>query len=180
MNEKDYIRVSTILGLYTDFSKIKPNVLDYAAKRGTKIHNLCAAHAQNIWIPSVPEDCKRYFDSFRNWFAAQVVRVIYVEKRFYNSVYFYSGQVDFILEMRTEGVVLVDLKTPIQHYPTWAGQLAAYLNLEIPVKIKKAGSLQLNPHGKTAKMNWYENSPQDFAQFLHALSAYRFFKERKK
>jgi len=180
LDESKYIRVSTILGQYADFSKVKPDVLDFATERGSKVHALCAGYAQDIWIPSIPEYCKGYFDSFTGWFDKHVVRVIYVEKRFYNHTYFYTGQPDIILEMRSEGIVLIDNKTPQgkEFEKIWRGAIAAYQNLEIDVAINKGGSLQFNPHGKSARMKWYKKTGGDFAQFLHALSAYRFFKDK--
>lgn len=185
MNEQadksNYIRVSTVLAPYADFSKIDPNVLYFATDRGIKVHSLCSAYAQDIWIPEIPEYCRGYLDSFTNWFDKHVVRVFYVEVRFYNHKFFYTGRPDLIVEMRTEGIVLIDNKTPqgkeFEHL--WRGAIAAYTNLEmdleIVIQINKAGSLQLDPHGKSARMKWYDESAKDFAQFLHALSAYRFF-----
>jgi len=123
MDKANYIRVTEVLGIYVDFSKIKPDVLDFATDRGSRVHALTAGYAQDVWIPEIPEYCKGYFDSFTGWFDKHVVRVIYVEERFYNNVYFYAGQPDFILEMRSEGIVLIDEKTPQTHYPTWAGSL---------------------------------------------------------
>jgi len=183
MQKSNYVRVSEALNSYADFSKVKPDVLWFATERGTKVHALCAAYAQNIWIPEVPEHCKGYFDSFTSWFDKHVVRVFYVEERFYNHKFFYTGQPDIILEMRSEGIMLIDNKTPQGNAfeRIWRVQIAAYLNLEIPnvfkMPLDKAGSLQLDPKGKSARMKWYDESAKDFAQFLHALSAYRFFKK---
>ena len=182
IQKSNYVRVSEALGLYADFSKVKPDVLYFATERGTRVHSLCASYAQDVWIPEVPEYCKGYFDSFTGWFDKHVVRVFYVEERFYNHKFFYTGQPDIIVEMRTEGIVLIDNKTPqgkeFEHL--WRGAIAAYQNLEIPdIEIVKGGSLQFNPHGKSARMKWYDESAADFAQFLHALSAYRFFKKRR-
>lgn len=174
-HKKDYIRVSEVLSPYADFSKIKPDVLYFATERGSKVHALCAAVAEDVWIIEVPEYCKGYVDSFTDWFDKHVVRVFFAEERFYNEEFFYTGRPDLIVQMKTEELVLLDLKTPIQHYKLWCLQLAAYLNLQIPKsKPKKAGSLQLNSNGKTAKLNWYDHKASDFAQFLNALSVYRF------
>lgn len=180
MDKSNYVRVSKILGLYADFSKVKPDVLYFATERGTKVHALCAAHAQDVWIPEIPEYCKGYFDSFTGWFDKHVTEVFYVEKRFYNEEFFYTGRPDLIVEMRTEGIVLIDNKTPQgkDFERLWRGAIAAYTNLGMPIYMKKAGSLQLDPHGKSARMKWYDETAEDFAQFLHALSAYRFFKTR--
>ena len=182
IQKSNYVRVSEALNIYADFSKVKPNVLYFATERGTKVHALCAAHAQDVWIPEIPEYCKGYFDSFTGWFDKHVVRVFYVEERFYNNDYFYTGRPDLIVEMRSEGIVLIDNKTPqgkeFEHL--WRGAIAAYINLELEIpnlSSWKGGSLQLDPRGKNARMKWYDESAKDFAQFLHALSAYRFFKK---
>jgi len=125
MQKSNYVRVSEALNTYADFSKVKPDVLYFATERGTKVHALCAAHAQDVWIPDIPEYCKEF-----------------------------------------------------EHL--WRGAIAAYLNLELEIPYLsswKGGSLQLDPKGKSARMKWYDESAKDFAQFLHALSAYRFFKK---
>lgn len=183
MEKSNYVRVSEALNLYADFSKVKPDVLDFATERGTRVHALCAAYAQEIWIPesSAIQYCEGYLQSFMGWFDKHITEVFYVEERFYNEKFFYTGQPDLIMQMRTEGTVLIDNKTPQgkAFERIWRGQIAAYVNLRFDMEIEKAGSLQLDPKGKIAKVNWYDKSAKDFAQFLHALSAYRFFKERR-
>lgn len=183
-HKKDYIRVSEVLAPYADFSKIKPDVLYHATERGTRVHAFCAAYAGDVWIPGIPEHCKGYVDSFTGWFDKHVVSVYSVEERFYNEEFFYTGQPDLILEMKSEGTVLIDNKTPKgkAFERIWRGAIAAYLNLDIEIPYLtswKGGSLQLDPKGKSARMKWYDESAADFAQFLHALSAHRFFKERR-
>lgn len=178
-----YFHVTEVLKPYLDFTNVDPNQLDFASQRGTKVHELCAAYAQKIWIPSIPEYVTGYFQSFKNWFDAQVKRVFLVEEELKDHIFGIIGTPDLIVEMRTEGIVLLDNKTPIRFFRVWKGQIAAYLYLartytELGNSIKKGGSLQLDPKGGIAKLTWCPDEKADFAAFLSALNAMRYFKER--
>jgi len=166
-----------------DFSQIPEGVLFFATERGILVHQICAGIAKGLWPPSIPEYAAGYVKSFQDWFDAQVKEVFLVEERLYDNVYFLTGQLDLLLKTKTEGVVVVDLKTPAHSYKTWSGQLAAYLHLArtktIYSPIKKAGSLQLHPRGGTAKMKWYEEHKADWAMYLNKLSADRYFSEKE-
>lgn len=173
------VSVTQALQPFADFSRVPPDVLEEAKLRGSMAHDLFAAHALCLWVPSVPENCIGYFDSFRRWFDSTVVRVVAVEKRMVHPVYNYTGQLDLLCGIKgDEGDTLLDHKTPIALYKAWALQCAAYkgvADLEYP-NIKRTGSLRLSQAGKAAKFNEYSsNWATDFQRFLCCLTAFHYF-----
>ena len=133
-----------------------------------------SAHAQNLFVPRLPEDHQGYFDSFRRWFDRYVHTVIWVEKELRDTTYLFHGHPDILCTLISDETVIVDYKTPVTESPTWRAQLAAYGHL---AKIDKAMALQPNPDGREAKAIRYTNQKADFAAFLNALFAYRYFKK---
>ena len=168
------ISVTTALSPFVDFSKVPSYRLWYAMTRGTNLHMCFAAHAQSLLVPRLPEDHQLYFDSFRRWFDKYVHKVIWVEKQLHSKTYGYHGHPDILCELVSSEIVITDYKTPITESPTWKAQLAAYGHL---AKIDKAMVLQPHPEGREAKAIRYENRKADFAAFLNALFAYRYFKK---
>jgi hypothetical protein len=179
MEEVSLYRVTEVISDYSDFSMVPPDVLNMASERGTAVHALCAAYAKGIYTP-VPEPYGGYLNSFMSWFDSEVYRVIDLERRFTHKAFGFTGQPDLIVVLYNGEIVLIDLKTPVTKYKTWKAQLAAYLRLaraEYP-GIKKAGSLRLNPDGKTATMDWLEPKEElvAFNAFLSKLNADRYFR----
>jgi len=91
------------------------------------------------------------------------------------------GHPDLILTLKGELLASTwDLKTPLNHYPTWAGQLATYKHLGIKNKLldphSRCGSIRLDPNGRKPKPKDYEDDKRDFAAFLAALTAHRYFR----
>lgn len=172
------VSVTQVLGVYADFSKVKPEVLERASQRGTAVHSYCAAYAQKLWVPTVPSDCDGYVISFRKWFDFMVKDVLFVEQRFYHPSYHYGGMPDLGVVLKDGARCLIDNKTPVALQKTWKAQIAGYLELvranNIPMD--KGGSLRLDPNGKMAKLDWYLEEALYFNAFLSALNAYRFFK----
>ena len=169
------ISVTTALSPFVDFSKVPPERLQWAAQRGTNLHMCFAAHAQNLLVPRLPEDHQLFFDSFRRWFDRYVHSVIWVEKELRDTTYLFHGHPDILCTLQSSEVVIVDYKTPVTESPTWKAQLAAYGHL---ANVDKAMVLQPHPEGKEAKAIRYENQKSDFAAFLNALTAYRYFMKK--
>lgn len=91
-------------------------------------------------------------------------------------VYGFMGHPDMIVKI-SEGIVLIDLKTPKILQKTWQLQLAAYFYLaeRNGYNPKKAGSLRLHADSGIAKMDWYQDSASDFNIFLGLLNGWRHF-----
>lgn len=170
-----YPSVTEILNPYVDFSMVSEHILTRATDRGKTVHSICAGICQGLWIPEVSEECEGYIESFQGWFDSQVKEILLVEEELIDEVYSFKGHPDIIVKI-PEGIVLVDLKTPTGLQKAWRLQLAAYLRLARKFKPEKAGSLRLNADGKTAKMEWYKDSAQDFNIFLGLLNAHNYFK----
>lgn len=170
--------VTQVLGVFADFDKIRPDVLEEAQRRGTAVHNAAAAHALGLWSNSLPEIWQGYFKSFRNWFDKYVAEVIFVEERFHDDIFYFHGKPDLGAKLIDGRFVIPDYKTPVTEYPTWKSQVAAYRHLAH----KKYDynfecmSLRLDKNGGPAKAAIYRYSDDDFAAFLSALNAYRYFK----
>ena len=75
-----YPSVTQVIGRYSDFSRVPPDVLEAAKERGTRVHQVCAAMAQGLWVPDYCESGDApYIVSFEQWFEAVVEKVIAVE-----------------------------------------------------------------------------------------------------
>lgn len=177
----ELIHVTSVMGPYTDFSMIKPDVLDYASQRGTRVHKLIQQKLDGRWIPpkAIPEDVQGYLKSFGQFQITMIVETVFAEKTFVSDLYGLTGTIDFggFLNDRPKDFTLIDWKTPLIRQPTWKGQLSAYNTLAKEYKPKRIGSLQLDPKGGPGKMTWYEDSAETWEAYLCALTAYRYFKK---
>ena len=168
--------VTEVISPWVDFSKISPDILQAAADRGTDTHDACSRIAKGEWVIPSPE-ITPYVDSFRLWFATMVAKVILTEERFISESWGFSGQIDLFVELKDKHIALIDEKTSVALKKAWRVQMAAYRFLceENGHKIDCVGSLRLSPKGKIGKVDWYENSVQDFNIFIQCLQVYRFF-----
>lgn len=174
-------RVTEIISPWSGLDGIKEDVLQKAAERGTKVHEVCARIAAGEFVMSIDDDIRGYVDSFRQWFDSQVSDVLMSEERLNDEALGYTGQIDLVVMLKEGIVTLVDLKTPVTSYPTWKMQIAAYRNLlqKEGILPERTGSLQLHPEGKTPRMKWYEDSATDFNAFLSALNVYNYIRGGK-
>ncbi len=146
--------------------------LETAKERGTRVHAACGSYALGVWVAPLPAEWQGYFESFKTWFDNFVDRVFFVERRLQCDTYCFTGKLDLGVQLIDMRKVIVDLKTPLQESPTWCAQLAAYRYLS---KFDECMSLKLDPKGASARAIGYEHSDTDFAIFLNALNAYRYF-----
>ena len=106
-----------------------------------------------------------------------VKKVILYEKRFTCKKFWFTGRLDFVFELKTDEIVLTDIKTPLAESKTWKAQLAAYDFLterEGGVKCDDIMSLRLKPDGGAARGVRYGNGKlRHFNVFLSALTAHR-------
>jgi hypothetical protein len=172
--------VTEVLGVFTDFSRIRPDVLAHAAERGTIVHQACAAIAEGLWSLGVPPDCAGYVKSFERWFDMVVDTVHMVEAELTHSLYGYMGHLDLCVTLRgEEDPRVIDLKTPVTEGATWKAQISAYEALVIEntdLQCRRSGSLRLKADGGFPKFNQNDGDIGAFNAFLNALSAYRYFK----
>ena len=168
-----YLSVTQALNPFVDFSNVPAERLSYSAERGRIIHSACAAYAQNLFVPPMPEDHQLYFQSFQSWFDQYVKQVIWVEQELSDNKYFFHGHPDILCILISGEKVIVDYKTPVSESPTWRAQISAYCFL---AQVSKGMVLNLSPQGKAARAIVYTQQKSDFAAFLAALTATRYFK----
>ena len=181
MTDIKHPSVTQIISPWADFSMIKPDVLERAAARGTKVHQICAAIATGLWVPSVPEECQGYIDSFRRWWDL-VETVHIVEEEIIDETYGFLGHMDICCTLKNEeSPVVVDHKTPIAQQKSWKLQLAAYHRLaEIRgFSCNRVFSLRLKKDGSLPIADECKDIDQHFNIFLGALSAYKYFNPRR-
>jgi len=176
--------VTQVLGCFSDFSWIRPEVLEHAADRGTRVHRAIASHLLGLWSPPLDKEAQPYFDSFRRWADIMVVDVLFVEQELVCDCFGYKGHIDAGLTLNGEqgAATIIDWKTPVTEARTWKGQVAAYWHLaekhaDTPLTINRCASIMLSPVGRPAKMREYTaNISPYFNAFIGALQAYKFFK----
>lgn len=167
-----------VLQRYVDFSQVPPDRLALASERGTRVHEACAMYAQGLFsVMVLDNEIAGYVDSFRRWFDCVVAEVIMCETRLIDDALAFHGQPDILVKTPHGGILLVDYKTPLAKAKSWRLQMAAYRHLCVLAghTPDRCGSLRLSPDGGTPKMEWYEDSAQDFNIFLCALQVHRFF-----
>ena len=175
------LSVTRVLSPFNDFSAVPPDRLELASKRGQAVHAACAAYARRLPI-FYPDGSQGYVESFINWYDAHVKRPLFIEAEFSDPrVYKIHGHPDLVCEMADGRIAVIDYKTPAAESRTWRSQLAAYIYLVKPVVGDAVGmAVRLPREGGEARVSVYERSAEDFAAFVAALTAYRYFKGGKK
>lgn len=173
---ENYIRVTNILYPFSGLDKINPDVVAYAADRGTRVHKICEGIALGLGEIGVDNETWGYVESFKKWWSSGV-NVVEMERRFWHDELRVTGQVDFIIQT-DEGLTVVDLKTPARPSKTWPAQGAAYAYLakNAGLDIKKISFLHLNKHGKAPKIYDY---PIDDSLFLDIFRVWKHFYQGK-
>jgi len=172
--------VTTILSPFTDFSGIRPDVLEAAAKRGSRIHAACAAHAQGLWADCYlgPEE-KGYYKSFLDWSNRAVSQFHAIEIELTAMKLGYMGHPDAIIKMSGDNeLTVIDYKTPATISKTWLPQIAAYAHLARVngFDVRKGFVIRLRKDGGKAIATQVDIDGEPWAAFLNALGAYRYFK----
>lgn len=181
--------VTTVLGVYTAWHRIPANILRMAIDRGNAVHDAAQAKLENIFF-TLPAEYRPYLESFNKWYERYVERVFFVEKRFEDPLLGFNGKPDlgcrlkkpmFQTSRRPQGYEypIIDIKTGRVEGKTWCGQGAAYHHLcnQGQQIYDCSVFLQLDPKGGWPMVRLYESTENDFAAFLSALNAYKYFKD---
>lgn len=171
-SRENYLRVTHVLYPFSGLQSIDPDVVAYAAERGTKVHKICEGIVSGIGEIGVEDETWGYVESFKKWWA-RGVDVVKMEERFWDDELRLTGQVDFIIRTE-EGLAIVDIKTSSRPSKTWPAQGSAYAYLakKAGYDIKKIFFLHLNKHGKEPKLFEY---PVDDSFFLAILTTFKHF-----
>jgi hypothetical protein len=173
--------VTTILAPFADFSGIREDVLENAARRGTEVHRICAALVMGLWVPKVPEDCGGYVQSFRRWLPL-VKDAALVEGELQDRERGYCGHPDLVVTIKGDPrPAVIDLKTPQSFSRSWRLQVAAYRNLcrVNGYDVKRCMTLRLKKDGSGVIVNEStDTADHDFNIFCNALAAWKFFNDK--
>ena len=152
---ENYTRVTNILYPFSGLSNIDPYIVEHAAKRGTKVHEICEGIISGIGEHNVDDETRGYVESFKKWWE-KGHNVLMMEQRFWCDDLKITGQIDLILDT-PEGLSIVDLKTSSKPSKTWKAQGSAYAYLarKNNVDVKKIYFLHLNKYGKVPKIYEY-------------------------
>jgi len=173
--------VTKILSPFSDFSKIRPEVLQRAADRGSRVHAACAIYAKGLWA-----DCALYpgdgpfFDSFMKWSDMAAPEFVSVEEEYADPHLGYMGHPDAVVYIPgDQGLAIVDYKTPMSISRTWYPQIAAYAHLarKYGYDVRRGLAVRLRRNGGLAIATEIDIDGEPWAAFLNALGAYRYFKE---
>ncbi len=169
--------VTQILSPYSDFSRVPADRLQVAAERGTRVHGICAAIVQGLWVPMIPEECSGYVASFRQWLDTAKPEILMSEQKLSHPTLQFLGHPDLIVRFpKDPSGTVVDFKTPLAKQRTWALQLAAYRELARAngYDVTRAGSLRLKPDGGFPIFDEYRDHGRSWAAFLGALSVWNY------
>jgi hypothetical protein len=152
--------------------------VEAAGIRGTRTHNACFAYALNFF-PRLDIEIEGYFQSFVDWWVKMVDGLVLdPEPEVKDEKLGVIGHPDLIVKLKSEEVVLIDLKTPAAFKDIWKVQIATYrylIKVDKGISVDRCGSLRLNPEGGLAKIDWIDNPDFWFSIFLQALNLHRIF-----
>jgi hypothetical protein len=176
MTLDSYLRVTEVLYPFSGLQGIDKDVLERAAKRGTRVHKICESIVEGLGEWGVDDEVAGYVDSFKKWWATGH-KVVLMEKRFFCDDLGITGQVDLIIETPT-GLSIVDLKTPAKPSKTWPlqGSAYAYMARKAGYDIKHIQFLQLSKYGRNPLLYEYEDQ---FGLFQKCLDVFNHFFRRK-
>jgi len=175
--------VTQVLSPWSKYDAIPPEVLQAAQERGIRVHGACFAICLGLWSPPIPEEWQGYVKSFRWWLENAVAEIILVEPELRSAPPNpqFEGHPDLVVRMVGESYLsLADLKTPVNHFKSWAVQCAAYkkLCLDNGYEVRRIFSLRIAKDGSPPKANDYTGSYEfDLGIFLNALACWRYFNE---
>ena len=174
------ISVTQALQPWSNFSFVKPEVLEAACARGDLFHDLMYRHALGLMIfPDEAESMRGFFDSGRRWFDKHVLQVHAAECELVDELLGVIGHPDLICTMKgDQGRSLADYKTGGAELPTHRPQCGGYYGLANKVghDIKRVGCIHPRKDGKMALVREFTKTMNyDYSVFLAALTVWRYF-----
>lgn len=172
-----YYRVTEILYPFSGLKFVDSQVLENAAVRGTKVHNICEGIVKGLEPWDIEENLSGYVDSFKKWWR-KGHEVLAVEKRFYCEDLGITGQVDLILKT-PKGDVICDLKTSQQESKSWLlqGSAYSYMASKSGYSPKTIMFLRLKRDGSYPKEHFYA---ENMDLFRKTLDVFEYFHATKK
>lgn len=168
---EDYTRVTDVLFPFSGLRNIDPHILQNAADRGTKVHEICDALINDLGVFEINGQIQGYIDSFYKWLPEK--NFIERPDRFYCDELMLTGECDAIYKDQ-DGLHLVDFKTSANEGKTWKLQGSAYYYLakQAGYDIKTIEFVKLSKDGKKPKVYIYDC---EWETYLKCLEIYRLF-----
>jgi len=156
LSRENYTRVSTVLYPFSGLSDVPQDLVQHAADRGTKVHQICQGIVTGLGEFGVDDETAPYVESFKQWYQPGM-QFVAVEQRFWDDYWRVTGQCDYILQT-PDGLALVDLKTSYRQSKTWQIQGQAYARLAKAAgyDIKHIWFLHLQKSSKPPKVYSYD------------------------
>lgn len=180
--DEKYTRVTEALYPFSGLGAVDKAVLENAARRGTKVHEICekiCAGEETYWM--MTPEVQGYVDSFRKWWD-KGHKIVKIEQRFYDDELLITGAVDLIVENdKGDGVEIIDIKTPLKQSPTWLlqGCAYAYMAKKHGYNVTAIKFLQVNKFGKEPKLYEYDYET-GIDLYRCVLKVYNHFFKKKK
>lgn len=177
-NFSGYTRVTTILSAHTGLDKVDPLIVQHAADRGSKVHQICEAIVRGIAPMGITPEVKGYIRSFEKWWG-DGYPIVEVEKRFFCDKLKITGQVDMLIDHPEHGLTIIDLKTSSKPSKTWPlqGSAYAYMARNGGYDIKSIQFIHLSKNGIKPHIYNYQDH---FDMFMYCYYAYQYFNDKKK
>ena len=173
--------VTSVLAPLSDFSFIKPEVLENARLEGQAVHFMAEHDCKgDLDVEGLPEWMAGCYQAWCKFKEDTGFECMDSERRIYHPVYEYAGTPDLAGIMpklpKVKDPVLIDIKRSFYGGPVIGLQTAAYQearNKEVPkdLRTKKRFALRLDKDGKY-RLQPFED-PADFSVFLACLTMYR-------
>lgn len=167
-----YTRVTEVLYPFSGLGKIDPQIVQNAADRGTRVHQICEGIISGIGEWAVDDSVAGYVDSFKSWWA-EGHDVISMEERFFDHGLRITGKADVIIRT-PKGCTIIDFKTSSKESKTWALQGSAYAKMAIAsgYAITDIAFIHLQKDGSLPRIYHYENQ---WDLFVQCLNVYNYF-----
>lgn len=149
----------------------EPNRVSSLSKdRGSAVHSIVEAYKNISEVVGQDGPYKQYAIAFRTFLDDHDIQILEQEKTLYSHKYMYAGTCDMVAELHDK-LVLIDVKTGKDLYPTVHLQLSAYKQLlkEDDIDVEDTYALLLRDDG-TYK---FEQGRDKFKAFLACLELYK-------
>lgn len=159
--------VTSILSPLTDFSMVRPDVLDAASKFGQAVHLACELDDLGTLDESALDaSLVPYLEGWRKFSKDYLVEWSSIEVQVYHANMNYAGTPDRIGLVKGDNTV-VDIKSTAALYPSVGPQLSAYAHAS-GNKFAKRLAVQLKSNG-TYVAEYYKD-PTDWPVFVSLLT----------
>ena len=186
IDRSDYTRVTSVIGAFSDFSRVPPDMLQAKCELGTLVHRLIELKLQGEDVGVIPEEAKGYVKSFERFWEASKhawnLDTMELEKRLYCDSNKLTGAMDCIIEGGGK-TYLIDWKTSASYQKSFLLQGAAYRYLADVNDYTNSDPVlfvRLKKDGGKPTLHKSENYLEDLDVYFKCLEVYRWFGYNKR